>query len=135
MNVTDRYVELLANEGYRPTVDDREATEIEFKVEGIRFHAMLDENDPEFVAITLCYRLDGAYGIERLLALANDFARRIKVVKVLIYPDAEVARFAYETLCSGTLAPELLQRAISFLRGASDEYFQELREAEPAAKA
>jgi hypothetical protein len=96
---------------------------------------MLDENDPSFVAVTLSYSLDESHRLERLLALANDFGRRIKVVKVLVYPEAEVVRFAYETLCSGTLAPELLQRAISFLRGASDEYFQELRETEPAAKA
>jgi hypothetical protein len=61
--------------------------------------------------------------------------RRIKVVKVLVHPDATAVRFSYETLVRGTLEPDLLERAISFLRGTSDEYFEEIRSADPVAKA
>jgi hypothetical protein len=135
VNVTEKYVELLANEGYRPKVDEEDATEIEFKAERIRFRMRLDPSDPDFVGITLDYRLEEGHALEKLLAVANEMNRRIKVVKVLVPPDATAVRFSYETLVRGTLEPDLLERAISFLRGTSDEYFDEIRKADPVAKA
>jgi hypothetical protein len=135
MNVTERYVELLAGEGYRPKVDEDDATEIEFKVERVRFRMIVDPSDDQFVAISLAYRIEAGHAVEQLLAVANEMNRRIKVVKVLVQPDASAVRFSYETLVRGTLDPDLLERAISFLRGTSDEYFEEIRKAEPEATA
>lgn len=135
MNVTERYVELLANEGYRPKVDEDDATEIDFKVERVRFRMIVDPTDPDFIAISLAYRVENGHALEQLLTVANEMNHRVKVVKVLVQPDASAVRFSYETLVRGALDPELLERAISFLRGISDEFFEEIRKPEPEAKA
>jgi hypothetical protein len=135
MNVTERYVELLATEGYRPQVDEDDSTKIVFKVVGVQYRVLLDASDPDFVAVTLSYRVDPTHSLERLLSLANEFGRRIKVVKILVHPDGDVVRFSYETLYRGTLPPELLERVIFFLRSTSDEYFEEIRKADPQARA
>ena len=135
MNVTERYVELLANEGYRPKVDEEGATEIDFKAERLHFRMLLDESDPDFVAINLTYTVEEGHAPEKLLAVANELNRSVKVVKVLVHPEGHAVRFAYESLVRGTLDPDLLERAVSFLRSTSDEFFDEIRKAEPAAKA
>ena len=135
MEVTNRYLELLADEGYRPKVVDDEATEIEFKAERLRYRLVLDPKDPEFVAVTLSYRIDEGHPLEQLFALANDFNQRIKVVKTLVHPAGELVRFAFEALSRDPLPPELLERALGFLRSTSDEYFEEIRREQPAVKA
>jgi hypothetical protein len=135
MNVTDRYVELLANEGYRPKVDEAGGTEIEFKAERLRYRMMLEAVDPEFVAITLDYGIDGEHALEKLLAVANEFNRRVKVVKTMVHPDGDAVRFSYEALSPAPLSPEQLERALFFLRSTSGEYFEEIRREEPKAKA
>jgi hypothetical protein len=135
MDVTDRYVELLANEGYRPKVDEDDETEIEFRAERLRFRMSLDPADPAFVAILLAFTVEEGHALEKLLTVANEQNQRAKVVKVLVHPEGKWVRFSYEALCDGTLPPEVLERAIVYLRGVSDDYFEEIRKAEPEAKA
>jgi hypothetical protein len=135
MDVTDRYVELLANEGYRPKVDEDDETEILFKAERLRFRMSLDSSDPAFVAITLSFSVEEGHALEKLLAVANEQNQRAKVVKVLVHPGGKSVRFSFEALCAGTLPLDLLERAIAYLRGVSDDYFEEIRKADPEAKA
>ncbi len=126
MNVTERYVELLATEGYRPKVDEDDANEIQFSVERARFRLTVDPNDEAYVAISLDFRVDEGHAFGRLLTIANELNGRVKVVKTLVHPEAHAVRFSFETLVRGTMQGDELARAVSYLRHAADEYFGEV---------
>lgn len=134
-SIGEKYVELLANEGYRPKLEaDDESVEILFKSEGAGYRLGLDRDDAEFFALSLCYGVDEAVPVEQLLAIANDMNERWKVVKVTVQPTGEAVRFQYEAF--GQLTAETLERALSILRTTSHAFFKEVRErAEPKAQA
>lgn len=135
MTIGEKYVELLANEGYRPRLEtDEGSVEILFKSEGVQYRLGLEEADPEFFTLSLCYGVDDAVPVEQLLSIANSANERWKVVKATVHPTGEAARFQYEAF--GQLTPESLQRALSILRTASNAFFEEIRgRATPKAQA
>jgi hypothetical protein len=134
-SIGEKYVELLANEGYRPKVEtDDESVEILFKSEGAQYRLGVDSGDPEFFALSLCYGIDEGVPTEQLLAIANDANERWKVVKVTVQPTGEAARFQYEAF--GQLTADTLERALSILRTTCHAFFKEVQErAEPKAQA
>ena len=134
MNVAQKYAELLTSEGYRPIAGE-DSSEILFKVEGITFRVVVYEDDPEFVAVTLSYGIQGEPAIEDTRRIANEMNANWKVVKTCISPAGDAVRFNFETFAQGTLAPALLRRAVCALRAASDEFFAELRNESPQARA
>jgi hypothetical protein len=135
-SVGEKYVELLANEGYRPKIEtDDESVDILFRSEGIQYRLALYHDDPEFFALSLCYGIDEqGVTLEQLLAIANDANERWKIAKVTLHPVGEAVRFQYEAF--GQLAAEGLERAIGILRMTSNEFFKEVRSrAAPKAQA
>ena len=135
-SVGEKYVELLAKEGYRPELEtDDESVDILFKSEGVRYRLAVFHDDPEFFTLALCYGLDEpGVTLEQLLAIANDANERWKVVKVTIHPAGEAVRFQYEAF--GQLTAEGLERALGILRMTSTAFFKEVRSrSEPKAQA
>lgn len=135
-SIGDKYVELLADEGYRPRVEsDDDRVDILFKSEGVQYCLVVGRDDPDFFALTLCYGVeDEGLTLEQLHALANDANELWKVAKVTVHPAGEAVRFWYEAF--GQLGAEGLERAIAILRRASDEFFREIRSrAKPVAQA
>lgn len=132
IRVADAYLELLAEEGYRPERQgDEHGGDIVFKSEGALFRLGVDEVDRDFFSLSLCYGLeDEGVAIERLLHAANGANEYWKVVKVTIHPAGEAVRFQYEAF--GQLTPAILQRAIQILRLTCDRFFGEIRESAPA---
>lgn len=132
IRVADAYLELLAEEGYRPERQgDEHGGDIVFKSEGALFRLGVDEVDRDFFSLSLCYGLeDEGVAIERLLHAANAANEYWKVVKVTIHPAGEAVRFQYEAF--GQLTPAILQRAIQILRLTCDRFFGEIRESAPA---
>ncbi|WP_242333377.1 YbjN domain-containing protein [Anaeromyxobacter sp. SG66] len=134
MSVNERWVELLANEGYRPKVQDDDATVVEFKAERLRYRILLEENDPEFVGVVLDYSVESGHEFQKLLAVANHLNASMKVVKTVVHPDGDAVRFCYEAIVKTALEPGLLDRALAYLRNTSDQFFEEVRK-EPVVRA
>ena len=136
MSVAQKYLELLSTEGYRPDLEgDEGSPRIVFKAEGASFRMILDEEDPEFFGLTLGYGVPEGHEFGRLTGLANELNDRWKVVKATIHPDGDAVRFAFEIFTGDAVSPGLLERAIRALRLVAEEFFEELRKAEPEAKA
>jgi hypothetical protein len=133
--LADRYLELLAEEGYRPRLErhpeQAHLSRIEFKVEGVKFNVFLDEEDPAFFQLSLAFDLGArSFGDTALLAAANHLNDEMKAVKATIDRDANVARFHYEAFVEGPPSSEILGRSMFQLRRASDDFFERIRPVE-----
>jgi hypothetical protein len=133
--LADRYLELLANEGYRPKLERHpeqpHLARVEFKAEGAKFNVFLDEEDPGFFQLSLAFDL-GARNLDdtALLAAANHLNDEMKAVKVTVDRDANLARFHYEAFVEGPPSSEILERSMFQLRRASDDFFERIRSVE-----
>jgi hypothetical protein len=127
-NVTRRYLDLLAEEGYRPKLEGATDlhTIISFKSEGEAFMIFVDEDDEAFLHVGSFYEL-GEVDIDSALCFANDLNERLKAVKVTIAPDDGAARFYVETYLDDAPAVKHIERAVDLLRGAALEFFEPAR--------
>lgn len=126
-HVAEKYLELLAAEGYRPRRESEErGADIVFKSEGGLYRLSVDEVDQDFLSLSLCYSLDEGLPMDRQLHLANAGNEHWKVVKITVHPAGEAVRFQFEAF--GRLTSELLHRALHILQEAARRFFGELRD-------
>ena len=80
---TEQYLEMLSEEGFRPTVD--EEGDITFKYEGIRLYIVVSEKDPQYFKIADYLVWAAESEAERIKAerVARQLNIGYKVVKVL----------------------------------------------------
>jgi hypothetical protein len=124
-NATQRYLDLLAEEGCRPKLEgssDSQAT-ISFKSEGESFLLFVDEDDETFLHIGSFYEL-GEVDADCALSLANDLNELLKAVKVTIAPEDRAVRFHVESFLEDAPSMKHIERAVSLLRGAAVEFFE-----------
>lgn len=127
--VADAYVDILAEEGYRPKIErgesDDTSTVIHFKSEGIRYRLFAYEDDPEYFRLGVSYDLgEGPHDAALLARIANDVNDRLKGVKAVLGLDQNGVRFVVESFLTGQkVTAALVERATSALRSAADDFF------------
>jgi hypothetical protein len=125
-----RYLELLAEEGYRPQPDedgdDESFNTISFKAEGKTFLLFAYEDDPDYFNVGFSFDLgETSHDPAALAALALDVNERVKGVKCSIAPQDNAVRFQVETFLGGaTASPALLRRSIDALQHAARTFFE-----------
>jgi hypothetical protein len=132
-SLRQRWLDFLAEEGYRPHLEindeQPERARLAFKVEGLRYTLYLDEGDPTFFNLVLCYRLgDLTDEPEVLLAAANALTRQTKGTKVWVDQEDRSANFNYEWFAEDVPSSRLFERLISQCRYAVDGFFEKARE-------
>lgn len=120
-----RLFDRLAEEGFRPKleVDDETHSTISFKVEGRHFLSFVDEEDPGFFHLGLCYELPEGMTLPWALDRANALNEELKAAKVTVRAEEREIRFHIELFVDGAPAPDLLERSVSVLRLASKKFF------------
>jgi hypothetical protein len=130
------YLELLATEGFRPTVEGAEEGGSEafllFKYEGSKFTLQPDQRDATFFLIKIAYQSQ-PHSQEVLLRIANDLNHGCKVVKALIEADGGAA-FTFEAFVDDVArAGPLLLKGLGALAWASSQFFERLEKEEGGA--
>ncbi len=130
--VLQAYLDLLAEEGYRPRAEGAQGDKnplVVFKAQGTSFLLFVDEEDPSYFRLGVYYLLPpGDHDTLRLAELANDQNSRWKGVKtVLELEDRGGVRFVVETFLTGPATRELFGRSMGALASVSDEFFGALR--------
>ena len=127
------YLELLAVEGFRPTIEGVEAEGegdpgdafLLFKYEGSKFTLQPDLRDPTFFLVKIAFQSQ-PQPREVLLRIANDLNHGCKVVKALVEPDAGVG-FTFEAFVDDVPgAGPLLLKGLGALAWASSQFFERL---------
>lgn len=127
--VAAAFLDVLADEGYRPKLDrdrsDENASCIAFKAEGTTFLLLAYEDDPEYLRLGVSYDLgEGRDDPAALAALANEVNDQVKGVKVVLAPEDRAVRFVVETFLAGQrVTGALLERALGALRKAAGDFF------------
>jgi hypothetical protein len=121
---------MLADEGYRPTLD--EDGDLVFKVEGESYILWSDPNDEDYMRFVTMYLLDDETDANRALALASFMNYRMKAVKFTVLGGGKSAAFSIEAFYgeSEHFRP-FISRVLKALKAGSDEYFAKLRSGEP----
>jgi hypothetical protein len=129
-----RWMDLLAEEGYRPHLEEDETdpgrSNIAFKAEGVRFILYLHDRDPAFYNLTLTYRL-GSYATTpdfALLAAANEENWEAKVAKAIVSLQNRSASFNIEVFGEELPSVAVLERMIRQLDESADRFFSRLKE-------
>ncbi len=130
MNRIEQYQAMLADEGYRPTLD--EDGDLVFKVEGETFILWSDPDDEEYVRIVTGYLLDDGTDLNRALSVASSMNYRMKAVKFTVLGGGKSAAFSMEAFYgeSEHFKP-FVSRVLKALKAGSDDYFAKLRSGEP----
>lgn len=138
-SLADRVADLLAEEGYRPHVQEPDGglRRIDFKVEGVRLCVRLCEDDPDFVMICLGYRIDEpAPDAQALLRVGHDVQAEAKVAKFFLDPDGTYYELQTELFLGGhPLNARHLERCIRALRRAAAQLYDRIHTAAPRAQA
>ncbi|MBQ4367068.1 MAG: hypothetical protein II786_03170 [Muribaculaceae bacterium] len=128
MNLNDLMLEFLRSEGYRPDVTD---FGLAFKVEGLSFLFLKDDNDDQYFRLMMpgIYDINDDNEYEVLKAL-NETNASMKVVKLYTMgeDDDRDVWVAFEILADST--PELkdfVPRAISLLRAGRRDFYQRIQ--------
>ncbi|MGC4000487.1 MAG: YbjN domain-containing protein [Anaeromyxobacter sp.] len=129
--VRDALVDFLSEEGFRPHSGPSEGdlTPITFKLEGVQLILFAHEDDPEYFRLAAAFDLEqGRYDAEALHRLVNDLNDRMKGVKTVLDLESASVRFLVETfLCGQPVSGALLERSLSALRSAADDFFAACR--------
>lgn len=126
-----RYFDLLAEEGYRPKLEqtgERTST-VAFKSEGLTFVLLVDESDEEFLGLGLSYGLGDADPVAAA-SRAHELNDQLKVVKVCVAPEDRSVRFTVEVFLEAPATMRLLDRATWALRNAAKSFFEPARPVE-----
>ncbi len=131
--VRELWMDFLSEEGYRPHLEVNEElperSRIGFKAERARFFLYLDEKDPTFFCLTLCYRLgDLPDEPELLLEAAHAVTREHKGTKAWLDQEERLAYFHYEWFAEALPSAAIFERLIFQCISASDELFKKARE-------
>lgn len=127
--VVDVWITLLADEGYRPKVEDPDPSDglsmVPFKSEGKRYVLFVEEGDPDYFHLGTGFTL-GDVGLAVALQLANEVNARWKGVKATIEEEDRLVHFHVECfLCGQSPSVALVERSISALRAAADDFFRQ----------
>lgn len=135
--LSDRIREFLAEQGFRPWVDDDFPGSVWFRHEGLKFLVRSCEGDDDYVQFALGFVLREESRDElTLLRAMNREQAETKVVKVYVSPECDLVEFQMELFLDGRMpSPSLLERLLFTLRGASRDFFARVRPEEPKAKA
>ena len=132
-NVAQRWIEFLAEEGYRPRLEAQEARPgqslIRFKAEGTSFIAFAEESDPDFFHLAAAFdTAEEDIDVPVLLLTANDVNNEAKVVKTIVATEEKGVHFHVESFLGGTrLTPEYVERAMFQLHHAVEVFFSRVR--------
>jgi hypothetical protein len=131
-SVTDVYLNLLAEEGYRPRSHPRSNGElvglVTFSARGAHFILFACEDDPGYFRLGCEYELGAApHELPLYVGAANVVNEAAKGVKVVLAPEEDAVRFTVETFLTGNATPHLLDRSISALLNAATSFFTERR--------
>jgi hypothetical protein len=131
-NLAARYLDLLAEEGYRPGLDgadDRHAV-ISFKSEGETFLLFVDEDDDNFFHLGSWFEV-GDLELATAVDRANELNEQLRVVKTTIGLEDRVVRFQVESFLDDPPASlELIERAVIAARSAASLFFEPARTVE-----
>jgi hypothetical protein len=122
--VTGRFAELLAEEGFRPQVEDEgDDAFINFKVQGRRFVLSPEATDPQFLHLVLYFTLDEGTDLAAALAKANRENQRWKALKFVVHDEGSVS-FHFESFgADAENARQMVLRAIDALNAAAEKFF------------
>lgn len=118
---TDKYLEILSEEGFRPVLDEDGG--IVFKYEGIKFLVDAQEDDPEYFRILYIYIWVAQSNEERLKAerVAIEIMNSYKVIKILQWDNGFVATIEMFLPSVDTIRP-VLNRILSMLKFIGKEF-------------
>jgi len=130
-NLAERYLDLLAEEGYRPKLEGSSDVHavISFKSEGESFMVFVDEDDESFLHVGSFYEL-GKIEADSALSLANELNEQLKVIKITVSPQDNAVRFHVESFLDEAPAMSHIELAVSSLREAAVEFFEPARSAD-----
>jgi hypothetical protein len=122
-NHLTKFLDLLANEGYRPKViGDGDDAFVTFKNEGTKFLVIPDPREAAFFHVVLSFEAPEE-PLEQLLVKANRINATWKTVKAVVTDHGSVGFHFEAVLDEHTDATVLLQRAVRVLYDASREFF------------
>ncbi len=125
-----RYLEFLADEGYRPRCeddpDDDSFKVLSFKSEGQTFILFVYEDDPDYFNIGFAFdRGEGPHDPAALANMARDVTESVKGVKCILGLQDNSVRLQVETFLGGaTPTAALLERLLAALRHAATQVFE-----------
>jgi hypothetical protein len=124
----DKYLDFLAEEGYRPSIDDN--GDVAFKCEGRRYVIEIDENDEEYFCLAYpdFWSIESDEELSQVMEAAVAVTADSKVVK--IYPVEDTDTWAtIELFCS---PPEtfktVFDRCLSALRAGVEKFVAKMEE-------
>jgi hypothetical protein len=124
----ERYLEFLAEEGYRPRIDAN--GNVAFKCEGRSYVIMIDEKDAEFFYLVYCdfWRIESDEELARVIEAALAVTADTKVVK--IFPAGDTNTWAsIELFC---FPPEtftaVFERCLRALRAGVEKFVAKMQE-------
>ncbi|MFL5302210.1 MAG: YbjN domain-containing protein [Anaeromyxobacteraceae bacterium] len=125
-----RYLDFLADEGYRPRgdpdADDLDFRVITFKSEGSTFLLFVYEDDPDYFNVGFSFDLgEAAKDPAALARLALHVNGQVKGVKCTLGHEDSAVRFQVESfLCGSKVSHALLKRSLDALRHAAAAFFE-----------
>ncbi|WP_242370646.1 YbjN domain-containing protein [Anaeromyxobacter sp. SG26] len=131
--VAKHYLDLLAEEGYRPKAVRTENNQsvIRFKSEGTGFLLFVDEDDETFFHLAFGYDLgDGVADMAGAMSRANDLNADYKAVKVTVHPAERSVHFHVEAFLERLPTLPVIQRSIGALLNAARAYSEPARSAD-----
>jgi len=129
---SDRLMEFLSTEGYRPTL--RPDGDIVFKHEGGTFVIRFDPSDDEYLSIAYpnFWRLTTDAEVTRALRAANRATVRVKAVKILVFEEYRGVWASVEFFAESTSQFETtFSRTLTVLRAGVERFGEEMRASEP----
>lgn len=128
-NLAQRWMEHLAEEGYRPQLEgpDEDGDHfIRVKVEGTRYTLSLPAKDPTFLTIATYFSLpEPPVELERLRVAALDTTASIKAAKAILDVEDGGVRFQVDVLLEDPARfARTFARVIRMLDAASDHFFE-----------
>lgn len=123
------YMETLAEEGYRPKLD--EDGDIVFKSEGRTLYIRMYPDDPEYMQLVLpnFWKIESETEREMALLAANHATRVTKVAKVFVTKAntcASIEMFLPEPALFG----KILNRSVVALRNGAEHFAEKMQELE-----
>ncbi len=120
-NKTEKYLEILSEEGFRPVVEDNGG--IGFKYEGIKFVVDVQEDDPEYFRILHMYIWVAQSNKERVKAerVAVEIMNTYKVIKILQWDNGFVATIEMFVPSLDVIQP-VLNRILNMLKFIGNEF-------------
>ena len=118
---TEKYLEILSEEGFRPVLDDSGG--INFKYEGVNYVVDVQEDDPEYFRILYIYIWVAQSNEERLKAerVAGKIMNSYKVVRILQWDNGFVATIEMFLPSVDVIRP-VLNRILSLLKFIGKEF-------------